>query len=52
MSRLNNRLSKLEGQELENDDTLLVIGKDEEPMKEQLKCSKATGVPIIEVDVL
>jgi len=52
MNRLNYRLTKLEGQEYTNDETLLVTGESEEPAKEQLKCSEATGIPIVEIDVL
>jgi len=52
MNKLNSRLKKLEEQEQGNDDTLLVIGEDEEPTKEQLKCSESTGIPIIEIDLI
>ena len=52
MNKLNNRVKRLEEQEQANDDTLLIVGEDEEPTKEQFTCSKATGIPIIEVDIL
>jgi len=39
-------------QEMEDDDTLLVIGEDKEPNEIKRRASESKGLPVIEIDVI